>query len=187
MTVEAYTPYRDEDHTIAHTGAPATEGPGPPKAGNGKGSKTKILVPQEEPPPIPVGGESASRHLSWLASTIATKKAAEADAEALDPEIGAVDKYQAAVEAVEPAAVEAVEPELHDHEKGRSKEALMAEAITVRHLLTHMPKNSYCDFCRIANIKRKSHKAKKGEREDKPTEWGQEISADTFWSKHDND
>jgi len=54
---------------------------------------------------------------------------------------------------------------------------LRAEATSLRHLVTHMPKNPYCRSCQVAKPQHKPHKRSVGIGP-RPTKFGEEITAD---------
>ena len=66
----------------------------------------------------------------------------------------------------------------------RGMARLKIEASSLRHQMTHLPKNKFCKHCRRAKMKRAQRRARKNKANPspKPTEFGQQITADTLIS-----
>ena len=61
---------------------------------------------------------------------------------------------------------------------------LRAKAVSTKHLLTHLPKNPYCESCRLAKAKR-THRRDKKNRADPsvpPEHFGEQCTADHVFS-----
>ena len=109
--------------------------------------------------------------------------AAEADAEASAPGGNPADVpggNSTEKESQDPSLLEDVTPE-------RKEEKLKKEALTTRHLLTHFPKNKFCEACQRAKVQAKparSHKKREPSDEHPAAEaFGDEITADHLDSK----
>ena len=61
------------------------------------------------------------------------------------------------------------------------KERLMTEATSVRHLLTHLPKNPCCPVCQAGKLV-KNHHRRKTPNEDSVTSFGEKCTADTLYA-----
>jgi hypothetical protein len=61
---------------------------------------------------------------------------------------------------------------------------LFAEAVSLRHLLTHMPKNPHCEACQRAKPQHKPHKRSLG-LGPRPEKFGDEITADHIVAESD--
>ena len=70
-----------------------------------------------------------------------------------------------------------------DSVKGGSglKERLMEEAVSVRHLLTHLPKNPYCPVCQAGKLVKAHHRRKVPSGDDVST-FGEKCTADTLYA-----
>ena len=60
----------------------------------------------------------------------------------------------------------------------RTPRDLKAEAISLPHLLTHMPYNPYCEACKLAKMTRKQAWRQHKEPDAKPKKFGDLVSAD---------
>ena len=58
---------------------------------------------------------------------------------------------------------------------------------SLEHLMTYLPKHPDCKACQIANLKASHARRAAQERKDAVTEFGQEVTADTFVSKAKKD
>ena len=58
----------------------------------------------------------------------------------------------------------------------------MEEAVSVRHLLTHLPKTPYCPVCQAGKLV-KAHHRRKVPNEDNVSEFGEKCTADTLYAK----
>ena len=65
---------------------------------------------------------------------------------------------------------------------------LVKEAVSVNHLMTHLPKNPHCSACQRAKIMTKPARRKlKGRRNRKVKRFGDIVTADHVWAKSHND
>jgi hypothetical protein len=74
-------------------------------------------------------------------------------------------------------------PAASDDEAGADNRAvrdLKAEAKSLRHLMTHLPKNPYCDSCQRAKMVNVHHKQGGGVDKFEATEFGEHITGDTL-------
>ena len=60
----------------------------------------------------------------------------------------------------------------------KSERDLKAEAVSVTHLMTHTPKNPYCSACQRSKVQRKPCRRKKWFKGLRPTEFGEQVTAD---------
>ena len=82
-----------------------------------------------------------------------------------------------------PEAVVSPVPTGKAAEGGLSKEArLREEAESVRHLLTHLPKNPYCPACQCGKLV-KVHHRRRIPQEDAAASFGDKCTADTLFAK----
>ena len=69
------------------------------------------------------------------------------------------------------------------------RERLVEEATSLRHQLTHYPKNRYCEVCRRAKLTAKVHRSRKADEdpeETPPLHYGHWLKADHIILGHDN-
>ena len=64
------------------------------------------------------------------------------------------------------------------HSVHKEDRDLKAEARSLRHLLTHHPKNKYCEVCKVAKLTRRPAKRNKAKPDDRPTQFGKIGNAD---------
>jgi hypothetical protein len=88
-----------------------------------------------------------------------------------------------APEQAEPVAAEAAAEPQEEDEGGvlgkPSGKPLKEEALSLRHLMTHMPKNPYCEACQRAKAQNKPARAShRAERPNAPKNFGEQVSAD---------
>ncbi|MFM7979837.1 MAG: hypothetical protein ACKPKO_11020, partial [Candidatus Fonsibacter sp.] len=73
---------------------------------------------------------------------------------------------------------------LSDDDTPTTRRSLREEANSVYHLLTHKPKDPYCDSCRRAKMKEQRKYA--GSYQNTATCWGELVTGDHITSTHDN-
>ena len=78
-------------------------------------------------------------------------------------------------------AVETAEPEEGSSSGKSAKERLMEVAVSVRHLMTHLPKNPYCLVCQAGKLV-KVHHRRRIPNEDNVIEFWQRCTADTLYA-----
>ena len=96
-----------------------------------------------------------------------------------DPSVDAVEALGDQAEVPEPSseAVKTGKAGLGGSREDRLKE----EAVSVRHLLTHLPKNPYCPACQAGKLVKVHHRRKVPEEEvDLP--FGEKCTADTLYA-----
>ena len=74
--------------------------------------------------------------------------------------------------------------ESFDRMSRAARESLRDEANSLYHLLTHKPKNPYCEACRRAKMKEKRKHV--GPHQNNTTHWGQFVTGDHITSTKDN-
>ena len=75
-------------------------------------------------------------------------------------------------------------PKAHPVGRSEKERDLKKEALSVHHLLTHMPKNRYCAACMKAKMQKAHCRKKKGESlGPRPLNFGDQITADHLISK----
>ena len=79
-----------------------------------------------------------------------------------------------------PAEGTVEEPRLGEEKYGKYFKQTKEEATSMRHLLTHLPKNIYCPTCQSAKMQRKQARRKKDTLGPVPQKFGQEGTCDHF-------
>ena len=70
--------------------------------------------------------------------------------------------------------------------KGRGEAELRREALTARHLLTHLPKNPFCSACQRAKAQRRgARRVKVRNLRKAPEKFGDETTADHWIAKNE--
>ena len=62
--------------------------------------------------------------------------------------------------------------------RGMCERDLREEAVSIEHLMTHFPKNPYCDACQRARIRRKANRRRKEPREMADKSFGKSVTLD---------
>ena len=61
---------------------------------------------------------------------------------------------------------------------GLGRRDLAAEAKTLKHLMTHMPKNPHCLSCQRAKLQKAPNRRTHPQEEDLPKSFGEQVTAD---------
>ena len=76
-------------------------------------------------------------------------------------------------------AVETAEPDEGSSLGKDARGRLMEEAVSVRHLMTHLPKNPYCPVCQAGKLV-KAHHRRKAPNDESDLKFGEKCTAGTL-------